>query len=268
MGFMDKIYGMTQKVGDTFEKGAKNVSDGSKKVADKMRIKKEINQTEGEINSIHLQLGKKCYELNEKNPSAEYADMVNEINSKLAKIETLKNELNALEDKLPCPGCGQTVARGSKFCAGCGTDVSALFPVVEAAPEVAPAKKCTKCGYVLAEGQKFCEGCGTKVEEAPAAPAEEKAASEPVSAPVEEKPASEPVAAPAPAPEEKASGFTQAASSFKTAPDAPAFKEAPAFQSAPTPAPAPVASEKKCPQCGTKAEDDQKFCENCGTRLD
>lgn len=251
MGFMDKIYGMTQKVGDTFEKGAKNVSDGSKKVADKMRIKKEINAAEGEINSIHLQLGKKCYELNAENPQADYADMINEIKAKLAKIETLKNELNALEDKLPCPGCGQVVAKGSKFCAGCGADVSDLFPVIEAVAEAAPAAKlCPGCGYNVLEGQKFCEGCGQNVESLFAASAPAPVAEAPSPAPVTSEPASVPTV--------NAPGFTQGVSSFKSAPEAPSFQ----------PAPAPVPAERKCKQCGAKADDDQKFCENCGTRID
>ena len=43
MGFFDKIKDVADTVVDSVEKGAKNVSETSKKTADKMKIKKEIN---------------------------------------------------------------------------------------------------------------------------------------------------------------------------------------------------------------------------------
>ena len=42
MGFFDKVKDVADTLVDSVEKGAKNVSETSKKTADKMRIKKEI----------------------------------------------------------------------------------------------------------------------------------------------------------------------------------------------------------------------------------
>jgi len=48
-----------------------------------------------------------------------------------------------------CPKCGQAVPQGSKFCSGCGADMT---------PQGA---KCPKCGAAVAAGAKFCGECGT-----------------------------------------------------------------------------------------------------------
>ena len=62
-----------------------------------------------------------------------------------------------------CPGCGQPVAAGSKFCVKCGTPV----PLTETAPPAqaphAEVKFCTKCGNRLESGTRFCTKCGTPV---------------------------------------------------------------------------------------------------------
>ncbi|MBQ8297374.1 MAG: zinc ribbon domain-containing protein [Ruminococcus sp.] len=245
MGFLDKIYGMAEKVGDTFEKGAKNVSDSSKKFADKTRLNKEIKQTESEINAVYMQMGKKCFELNANEPTAEFADMVNDINTKLAKIETLKNEINALEDKLPCPGCGESITKGSKFCAKCGADVSGLFPVVQAAPIAPTGKSCPACGTVAADGQKFCEKCGTAIEAAEAKT---------------EEPAKEEVKEVVAASAAAGDGWVSAQETAEEIQETVEEVQETVEESA---APA----EKACPACGTTAADGQKFCEKCGTKL-
>jgi len=51
-----------------------------------------------------------------------------------------------------CGNCGNELAAGAKFCAGCGTKAA------EAAKDV-----CDNCGAKLVPGAKFCGGCGTKV---------------------------------------------------------------------------------------------------------
>ena len=48
-----------------------------------------------------------------------------------------------------CPKCGQAVPHGSKFCSGCGADMT---------PQ---GEKCPKCGAAAAPGAKFCGECGT-----------------------------------------------------------------------------------------------------------
>lgn len=167
MGFFDKVKDVAGKVGDSVEKGAKSVSDSSKKMAEKMRLKKEISQAESEITAAYTTIGKKYFEINSASPSEDYADKVSEIIEKSAKIESLKVELNALEDRVPCPSCGASVEKGQKFCAKCGANVesvSSVTPVPASVPETT-GKVCPSCGAAAADSQKFCELCGSKIDD-------------------------------------------------------------------------------------------------------
>jgi predicted amidophosphoribosyltransferase len=245
MGFMDKLSSYASKAGDALDKGVKNVSDGSKKFTDKARIKKEISQAENELNAVYVQMGKKCYELNSESPSAEFADMVNDVNAKLSKIDTLRNELSTLEDKLPCPKCGNAIARGTKFCSVCGDNVENIFPVVQAAPIVSGNKTCSNCGAVIADNQKFCEKCGTPV----SSPAENVAAEVVEAAPVG-KVCSNCGAAIA--------DNQKFCEKCGTPVNSPVENVAAEVVEA-----APVG--KVCSNCGAAIAENHKFCEKCGT---
>lgn len=59
------------------------------------------------------------------------------------------NQNPTLSTSKKCPKCGVVLAANQKFCANCGTNLS--------------AKKCSKCGVELANGQKFCANCGAQV---------------------------------------------------------------------------------------------------------
>ncbi len=74
-----------------------------------------------------------------------------------------------------CPKCGQAVSENSKFCGGCGADMT---PKVNTCPKcskpVSPSAKfcgecgtalsatCKKCGEELKPTAKFCPSCGTE----------------------------------------------------------------------------------------------------------
>jgi membrane protease subunit (stomatin/prohibitin family) len=55
-----------------------------------------------------------------------------------------------------CPNCGAKVPATSKFCAECGTTLTA--------PSVGTAK-CPKCGHPVMTNAKFCPECGNKLKE-------------------------------------------------------------------------------------------------------
>ena len=188
MGFMDSVKGFAEKVGDTVERGAKSVSDSSKKIAEKNRVKREIAVLENDINNAYYAIGKKYMELHGENPGEEYAETVELIKSKTDRADKFKIILAAMDEKQTCTGCGAEVARGQKFCDKCGAKIEEIeIPIIEgyndvqpepAAEEVevvgeevsqeqaaAPAQRfCTQCGVAVPEGSNFCEKCGTKVE--------------------------------------------------------------------------------------------------------
>ena len=119
MGFLDKVKGVADSLVDSVEKGAKNVSETSKKTADKMRIKKEITKYTAEVNKGYNSIGQKYFELHADSPEECYAEFVNNIVNAKMKLTELNAELLSLENKSMCPKCGKPVAETDKFCASC-----------------------------------------------------------------------------------------------------------------------------------------------------
>lgn len=163
MGFFDKVKEVAEKVGDTVESGVKNASDGAKKLNETRKIKKEIEQTEKAVTNLFTEVGMKLFEANPA--SAEFAAQFAKVSELKEKIAQLNKELNDLEEKYPCPNCGETVEKGQKFCDKCGASVEAVTTSAQSAEEEAK-KSCANCGAAAEEGQKFCEKCGAKLEEA------------------------------------------------------------------------------------------------------
>lgn len=194
MDIMESVKELAEKVGDTFERGAKRVSDSSKKIAEKSRVKREISSLESEINNAYYAIGKKYVELNSADPGEEYAETVDTIKVKTERIEKFRQLLASMEEKQLCAGCGAVVSKTSSFCDKCGTKIEPVqAPIIEgyndqqpepeenveeadeAEAETAPDEEkkplegeevllCPDCGTELKEGQKFCEKCGKEIE--------------------------------------------------------------------------------------------------------
>lgn len=174
MGFFDQMKDIAGKVGNTVEKGAKSISDSSKKMAEKSKLKSEISQIENELNSAYISIGKVYFEKLLVNPEPECANAVDTIIKQGAKVEQLRNQLNSLEDKIPCANCGASLSKEQKFCDKCGAKVEVpsysepAEPVITpVAPEPVSAEKtsgkvCPECNTPADDDQLFCQQCGKK----------------------------------------------------------------------------------------------------------
>lgn len=69
------------------------------------------------------------------------------------QVRGLDVQKQVLSAATTCAKCQGTLAPGAKFCAQCGTAVTA-----QAGP-----KFCSSCGGALQAGARFCSGCGTTV---------------------------------------------------------------------------------------------------------
>lgn len=132
MGFLDSVKGIADKVGDTVGKGVSSVSDGGKKLSEKIKVKNEIKSTEGDITKAYAEIGKLFFEKNASNPPEEYVEFINTITEKNTKLDSLRATLKTLEDKETCPSCGAAVDKGAKFCAKCGAKIESVPETVEA----------------------------------------------------------------------------------------------------------------------------------------
>ena len=169
MGFFDQMKDIAGKVGNTVEKGAKSITDNSKKFAEKSKLKSEISQLEEEVNSAYISIGKVYFEKLRENPEPECSNAVDTITKNGARLEQLRNQLNSLEDKIPCANCGASLSKEQKFCDKCGAKVivpsysETAEPIIQPAPAEKPSGKvCSECGTPADEDQLFCQQCGKK----------------------------------------------------------------------------------------------------------
>lgn len=142
MGFLDSVKDIAGKFGESVERGAKTVSDNSKKFAEKNKLKREVSTVESNLNADYIELGKALFAKICDDPENEFADTVSDIKEKNSRLAELRNMMMALEDKSVCPNCGAEIAKDQAFCDKCGQklnpetekvieDVSEITKVVE-----------------------------------------------------------------------------------------------------------------------------------------
>ena len=86
MGFFDSVKDIAGKFGESVERGAKTVSDNSKKFAEKNKLKREISSIESNINADYIELGKAMFEKICNDPEGEFAGTVSDIKEKNDKL--------------------------------------------------------------------------------------------------------------------------------------------------------------------------------------
>ncbi len=86
----------------------------------------------------------------EKGFQGVFSDVAGQFTTSAAEIAAGLSQPKA-DTNISCPSCNSPVAKDTKFCPKCGTQI----------PEVS---KCTGCGAELAAGTVFCSNCGTKSE--------------------------------------------------------------------------------------------------------
>ena len=125
MEMKERLFKLGGDVKHTAGKLAKGAVDGSKKMAEKVRIKNAISHAESRLNAAYMEIGKKYEELHENDTESEFAE--------------LKTELAAVDSASICPNCGKYVQEGQRFCPACGTKQPE--PPEEAPEEEAPAEE-------------------------------------------------------------------------------------------------------------------------------
>ncbi|MCR4637884.1 zinc ribbon domain-containing protein [Ruminococcus sp.] len=124
MGFVDSVKDFAGKFGESVERGAKTVSNSSKKFAEKTKLKREMARIESDINTDYIELGKVMYEKICSDPDSEFLTTINDIKDKTLKLDELKAEIMSLEDKIFCENCGSQIRREQVYCDKCGKKVS------------------------------------------------------------------------------------------------------------------------------------------------
>ncbi len=113
------------------EKFAKGAVDSSKKMAEKVKIKRAISEAESKLNAAYIEIGKKYEELYANQGDAEFAEMLANIADARAKIAAARAELAAVDSAVVCSGCGKYVQEDQKFCPHCGLKQEPPAPEVK-----------------------------------------------------------------------------------------------------------------------------------------
>lgn len=138
MSMKDKLFKFGSDAKAAAEKVAKGAVDGSKKVAEKVKINNAIAKAESRINALYVEIGQKYEELYAENPEADFAEMLSQIAEAKEEIAQAKADLAAVDSAVICESCGKYVQEGQRFCPHCGAKQPE--PVVEAEAEEVEAE--------------------------------------------------------------------------------------------------------------------------------
>lgn len=133
MGFMDKVKVAAGSAVAAVSDVAKDVTDKSKEVSEKVKLNRAVKNEEAKIKGLYIDIGQKFFNDNVSAPAG-YESKFADIKSSMAEIEKLKKAIEAAE-------------------AG---DV-----------KINSGSKCPKCGCAVVDEQKFCRECGAKLDDTP-----------------------------------------------------------------------------------------------------
>ncbi|MBF0558857.1 MAG: zinc ribbon domain-containing protein [Nitrospirae bacterium] len=156
------------KVMGGINKGVTAVSSKSKELIETTKLRAEIRDVEATIQSGFNDLGKKVFEMiNKEMLNAEdlktecvnitsFYKKISELDENIRKVEIESLKARHGADAVICQRCGSPNKADDKFCSGCGSPL---------ATDVASDRKnCPACGAHSKEGAKFCMRCGGKLE--------------------------------------------------------------------------------------------------------
>lgn len=116
--FVNKIKAKLNKAVDGAEKYANIAVDKTSSLIDKAKLSVAVNDAEKKIKDIMAQIGEYVY-----SNYSDGADFPEEIASKCAEIEALKEEIAELKKAVICPNCGEYNPSDNEFCGKCGEKI-------------------------------------------------------------------------------------------------------------------------------------------------
>ena len=149
-------------LGKTFQSAAKTIQKKTVEGMEATRRNSELRSLRDEQKKLFAALGEAYYTSRDGEGGKEQLDLlVRRIDELAERIEAVTAEIDALNDKKRCPGCGAVVDLDAKFCPSCGAKMPApKQPEPEEAPEAPRAEYCPGCGALKQGEARFCAVCG------------------------------------------------------------------------------------------------------------
>lgn len=155
-----------------FEDLSKKISDAGQGVArstrnftEISRLNSAVGEKEKAVAQLFASLGQLYYEGHSRDPEAEGASYIAQINTLKEEIDQCQEEIKRIKGVGKCPVCGADVAPGAAFCSACSAPIPAQ-PEPPAAEDAPPSAQrlCPACGKAVPAGNRFCNFCGSKLD--------------------------------------------------------------------------------------------------------
>ncbi len=123
MAFLDDLSRKLTQVGQ-------EAASQTKVFAETTRINAKISDEERQLNAMFMQLGRNYFDANKDDPTAAFADTINNIKDAIHRIEVYRGDIRRARGMVTCPNCGSEVSSNVQFCSYCGSKM----PVQEFVP--------------------------------------------------------------------------------------------------------------------------------------
>lgn len=152
-----------------FSNIGKNISNKGKEISRKAKVMSEtsslnniIKGEECKIDTQYKLIGKMYFEKYGSSPEQEFEPAIDSIKNSMEKINETQQEILKIKSQFCCPKCGTAFKNDAIFCSKCGEKLPEK-PKPQSVVTSQP-KKCANCGNILHADAIFCNVCGTKFE--------------------------------------------------------------------------------------------------------
>jgi hypothetical protein len=152
------------KIGDSIQNVSKETAKKAKDLSGSVSLNSEIKEYENNLEKLYKTLGEKYYKVYTAEAEDRYPEISARIKEILGKIEADKKNLRGLKGMQLCPHCKAEVDMAAIHCPMCGTFLKPQT-VEEVLEPTQKQAFCPGCGEAIAPGIKFCGKCGTKLSE-------------------------------------------------------------------------------------------------------
>lgn len=244
-----------------FSNIGKNISNKGKEISRKAKVMSEtsslnniIKGEECKIDTQYKLIGKMYFEKYNSSPEQEFEPAIDSIKNSMEKINETQQEILKIKSQFCCPECGTAFKNDAVFCSKCGAKLPEKPKQQSAA--TSQQKKCSNCGNTLNADAIFCYFCGTKFENNLSSLSDENTIVKPSEETEDNK---NNQAVPIDSPKE--------ASSINTDTDKTPSETIPQNSSLSDSKENTTVQQTFCPNCKNEMNEDDIFCNECGTKV-